>query len=69
MDKMSDMDLDLIHPLDGKTFLTGPFQGKTYQYVRQSHYQWLFHIISRSAGSVIEYYEFIEYCLEYLVKA
>ena len=68
MDKMSDMDLDIIHPLDDKAFLTGPFLGKTYQYVRQHHYEWLFYIIARSAGSVIEYYEFIEYCLEYLVK-
>ena len=66
---MSDMDLDLIHPLDDKTFVSGPYQGKTYKSVRQSHYDWFFYIISRSAGSVIEYYEFIEYCLEYLVKA
>ena len=47
---------------------TGEHRGKTFKWVRQSKPSYFPSLLTRPAGEVIEYHDFMKYCFDYLKK-
>ena len=53
-------------PIEKYYFLKGKYTGKSYEEVRILYPEYLFFIISQPAYKVVEYFDFINYCMEFL---
>ena len=46
-------------------FPDGLHAGKTWKHVRTNHPEYLEHLKGQIAGNIVEYFDFIKYCLEF----
>ena len=57
-----------IDKIANTRFETGEHIGKTFEWVRQSKPSYFPSLLTRPAGEVIEYHDFMKYCFDYLKK-
>lgn len=57
-----------IDKIANTIFETGEHIGKTFEWVRQSKPSYFPSLLTRPAGEVIEYHDFMKYCFDYLKK-
>ena len=53
-------------PIEKYYFLKGKYAGKSYEEVRTLYPDYFLYLVSQPAYNVLEYFEFIEYCMEFL---
>ena len=56
----------MIMNLDDTIFDRGKHKGKTWKYVRMNETEYIVFLFSKPAGSVVHYFPFIKYCMDFL---
>ena len=52
--------------MDDIVFEKGKHKGKTFKDVRINHIEYFIFLITQPAGNVVDYFDFMKYCMEYL---
>jgi hypothetical protein len=56
------------HPQDDTVFTKGKHNKKTWNEVRMLNPEYFMFLANRPAGDVIDYLDYIRYCIDYLTK-